>query len=124
MAAINFRLEFWHRSFLTMIMVVHYPLFEFTCSKLINEKMFIMCKLLVALCYVALASPPRHQHRRCFHVFCSHRDKKRGRDKKGGKRDKKQDSPTHTTQDGATENGDDDFLDDPPVQVRTQRLIK
>ncbi len=60
-----------------------------------------------------------------IYLFCAHRDKRRGRDKKGGKRDKKQDSPTNTTQDGATaENGDDDFLDDPPVQVRAQFITK
>ena len=28
-------LNFWHRSFLTTIMVDHYPFFEFACSKLI-----------------------------------------------------------------------------------------
>ncbi len=30
-------LSFWHRSFLTTIMVDHYPLFEFACSILITE---------------------------------------------------------------------------------------
>ena len=49
MAAINFRLELWHRSFLTTIMVDHYPLFEFACSKFIT---FVcnMCK------YIKLSS--------------------------------------------------------------------
>ena len=49
-------LNFWHRSFLTIIMVDHYPLCEFLHA----------AKLSVALCYVALASP-RHQHLRCFY---------------------------------------------------------
>ncbi len=53
-------LNLWHRLFLTTIMVDHYPLFEFACSKILQ---------LVALCYVALASPPRHQHLRCFHFY-------------------------------------------------------
>ena len=34
-AAINFRLEL-HQSFLTTIMVDHYPFFESACSKLIT----------------------------------------------------------------------------------------
>ena len=63
-------LNFWHRSFLTKIMVDHYPLFEFACSK-INErkKIYNVCiKLLVpVVCYVVLVSPPRHQHPQCFH---------------------------------------------------------
>ena len=75
MAAINNKdLNFWHRSFLTTIIVDHYPLIEFACNKL----MFIMCikAILVALCYVALAyvalaSPPRYQHLRCFHNTCT-----------------------------------------------------
>ena len=33
-AAINLELNFWHRSFLTTIMVDHYPLFEFACGKI------------------------------------------------------------------------------------------
>ena len=52
-------LNFWHRSFLTIIMVDHYPLCEFLHA----------AKLSVALCYVALASSPRHQHLRCFHYL-------------------------------------------------------
>ena len=52
-------LNFWHRSFLTIIMVDHYPFCEFLHA----------AKLLVALCYVALASSPRHQHLRCFHFI-------------------------------------------------------
>ena len=60
--AINFTLEVLASSFLTTIIVDHYPLFEFACS---IAKMFKA--IIVALCYVALASPPRHQHLRCFH---------------------------------------------------------
>ena len=57
-------LNFWHRSFLTTIMVDHYPLFdfEFACMIVIiglNKSSFML--------YVALASPPRHQHLQCFH---------------------------------------------------------
>ena len=52
-------LNFWHQSFLTIIMVDHYPLCEFLHA----------AKLSVALCYVALASSPRHQHLRCFHSY-------------------------------------------------------
>ncbi len=34
-------LNFWHRSFLTTIMVDHYPLLEFACSKIIIANIFI-----------------------------------------------------------------------------------
>ena len=43
--------NFWHRSFLTTIMVDHYPLCEFLHAAKLN--CFIMC--IKALCYVALA---------------------------------------------------------------------
>ena len=61
-------LNFWHRSFLTIIMVENYPLCEFLHA----------AKLSVALCYVALASSPRHQHLLCFH--CA----QQGRRQRGG----------------------------------------
>ena len=83
MAAINFRLELWHRSFLTTIMVDHYLYILITIIThslslhAANEQMFIRLHVykikllvLVALCYVALASPPRHQHPQCFHTNC------------------------------------------------------
>ncbi len=80
-------LNFWHRSFLTTIMVDHYPLFEFPCDSAFcmqqNKNMFIMIIIIndnvcikasycIALCYVALAPPPRRQHQRCFHLFSIH----------------------------------------------------
>ena len=42
-------LNFWHRSFLTTIMVDHYPLFEFACSKIIIDKIFISIKADLAI---------------------------------------------------------------------------
>ncbi len=48
-------------------MVDHYPLFEFLHAA--NYHHVYKIKLLVALCYVTLASPPRHQHLWCFHYF-------------------------------------------------------
>ena len=71
-------LNFWHRSFLTTIIVDHYPLFEFPCDYVFcaaKLKMFMFIIIIIinvcikasALCYVALAPPPRHQHLRCFH---------------------------------------------------------
>ncbi len=56
-------LNFWHRSFLITIIVDHYPLPEFLHAAKLS------CVFIVALCYVTLASPPRHQHLRCFHYI-------------------------------------------------------
>ena len=66
MAAINFRLELLASIVLTTIMVDHYPLSEFLHAAKLN--CFYHVLLVAALCYVALASPPRHQHLRCFHL--------------------------------------------------------
>ena len=45
MAAINFRLELLASIVLTIIMVDHYPLFEFACSKIIIAVIssFMLC---------------------------------------------------------------------------------
>ena len=65
-------LNFWHPSFLTTIMVDHYPISEFLHAAKLN---CLSCAL-VALCYVALASPPRHQHLWCFHYTGDTHDSK------------------------------------------------
>ncbi len=57
-------LNFWHRLFLTTIMVDHYPLFQFACmiaNWIVMHALHDCRLLLVALC------SPRHQHLRCFH---------------------------------------------------------
>ena len=48
-------------------MVDHYPLIEFAWSKIILLQKIMFKAIIIALCDVALASPPRHQHLRCFH---------------------------------------------------------
>ena len=57
-AAINFRLELL--ASIDIIMVDHYQLFEFACK--ININVHHNYDTGSFICYVALVSPPRHQH--------------------------------------------------------------